>query len=79
MDINDFIQKFAEQFDETEVEILSPETKFHDMDEWSSLTALSIIAMVDEEYDVNLTGEDIRNSKSIKGLFEIVSSRLLNS
>ena len=48
MELQDFIEKFAEQFDETEVCELTAETKFKELDEWSSLIALSIIAMVDE-------------------------------
>ncbi len=49
MDINEFITHFAEQFEETDTSSFSPATKFRELDEWSSLTALSVIAMVDEE------------------------------
>lgn len=76
MKINSFIEKFAEQMEEVKVTDLKPETKFRDIEEWSSLMALSIIAMVDEEYEVIIKGEDIRNSKTIKDLFEVVKSRL---
>lgn len=75
MELDEFISNFAVQFDETGVEEFSSETNFKELDEWSSLTALSIIAMVDDEYDVKVKGEDIRNSKTIKDLFEIVKSR----
>lgn len=75
MDINIFVQNFGEQFDETAIEEFSPETKFKDLEEWSSLSALTIIAMVDENYDVSIKGEDIRNSTTIKDLFEVVQSR----
>ena len=51
MDINEFIEHFAEQFEETDAAEFKADTKFHDLDEWSSLMALNIIAMVDEEYD----------------------------
>lgn len=76
MEINSFIEKFAEQLEEVKVKDLKPETKFRDIEEWSSLMALSIIAMVDEEYEVIIKGEDIRNSKTINDLFEVVKSRL---
>lgn len=75
MDLNVFISNFAAQFDETELEEFSFDTKFKDLDEWSSLTALSIIAMIDDEYDVKIKGDDIRNSITIQDLFEIVKSR----
>ena len=76
MEINHFIQNFAAQFDDTDAEEFKPETKFRDLEEWSSLRALSIIAMTDEEYNVVLTGENIRNSQTIQDLFEIVNSKL---
>ncbi|RHM41506.1 acyl carrier protein [Butyricimonas virosa] len=75
MELQDFIEKFAEQFDETEVSELTAETKFKELDEWSSLIALSIIAMVDEEYDVTLKGNDINTSSTIEDLFNVVKSK----
>jgi acyl carrier protein len=53
------------------------ETKFRDIEEWSSLMALSIIAMVDEKYNVKIKGDDIRNSQTFEDLYNIVKSRLL--
>lgn len=75
MEIKEFIENFADQFDETEASELSAETKFKELDEWSSLIALSVIAMVDEEYDVTIKGDDIRGSETIQDLFNIVESR----
>ena len=75
MEINHFIQNFAAQFDDIEAEKFNPEVKFRDLDEWSSLRALSVIAMTNEEYDVFLTGEDIRNSQIIQDLFQIINSK----
>ena len=72
MSITEFIENFADQFDETDVTSFTPETKFKQLDEWSSLTALSIIAMVDEEYDVIIKGNDIVNAETIQDLFNIV-------
>lgn len=75
MTIENFIEHFAEQFEETDASEFKAETKFHDLDEWSSLTALSIIAMVDEEYEVTLKGDDIKNSQTIEDLYNLVLSR----
>lgn len=75
MEIKDFIEHFAEQFDDTDASEFKPETIFKDLDEWSSLIALSVIAMVDEEYEVTLKGEDIRNSNTIEDLFNLVNSK----
>ena len=75
MDIQDFIENFAAQFDETEPEAFTAETIFKDLDEWSSLMALSIIAMIDDEYDVIVKGNDIINSNTIEELYRIVEQR----
>lgn len=75
MDIKEFIENFAGQFDDTDVNDIQATTEFKELDEWSSLLALSIIAMADEEYNVTLKGEDIRNSKTIEDLFNVVKSR----
>lgn len=75
MDINQFIEHFAEQFEETDAAEFKADTKFHDLDEWSSLMALNIIAMVDEEYDVTLKGADIEKSATIEDLFNNVKSK----
>lgn len=74
MDINSFIENLADQFDDLNEE-LKPETIFAELDCWSSLTALSVIAMVDEEYEVSLKGDDIKNALTIQDLFDTVQSK----
>lgn len=76
MELKDFVALFAEQFDETDASEFNPETKFRDLDEWSSLIALSIIAMVDEEYDVTIKGDDVKKSNTIEDLYNIVKSKM---
>ena len=62
MELKDFILNFANQFDDTDPSEIKAETVFKELDEWSSLIALSVIAMIDEEYDIAIKGDDIRNS-----------------
>jgi acyl carrier protein len=77
MQINDFIGKFAEQFENNaDVSSLTPSTRFRDVDGWDSMTTLLVIAMADEEYGVRLTGDDIRNSSTVEDLFNIVKERM---
>jgi len=76
MDIDLFVQNFADQFDDTDPDEIKAETAFHDLDEYSSLIALSIIAMVDEEYDVQLKGDDMRAAVTVEDLFNIVQSKI---
>lgn len=75
MNIEEFIKHFAEQFDEINEADVSSATKFKELDGWDSLVAISLIAMVDAEYGVKLTGDEIRNAQYVSELFEIVKSK----
>lgn len=74
--MEEFLKNFAELLDDTTVEALTAETKFRELDEWSSLTALSVIGMADDEYNVTLTGEDIRQSVTLGDLFQAIQNKL---
>ena len=76
MEINDFIQHFAEQFDDTDINVFKPETVFHELEEYSSLIALTIIGMVDDEYGVTIGAEEMSAAVTIEDLFNIVKSKL---
>lgn len=75
MEIKEFIQNFASQFDDTDASEFTANTEFRELDEWSSLTALSVIAMVDDEYGVTLKGDEMRGAKTIEELFNVVKSK----
>lgn len=77
MEIKKFILNIASQFEETNSDIFTGETKYKDLEEWSSLTALTIIGMIDEEYIVKIKGEDIRNCETINDLFALVKSKVI--
>lgn len=72
MEISIFIDKLKDILEDTDPTILIPECVYKDLDEWSSLMALSVIAMIDEEYDIIIKGDDIRNANTINDLFNIV-------
>jgi dTDP-4-amino-4,6-dideoxygalactose transaminase len=75
MEIEIFLQNFIGMLDDTDAALIMEATNFRNLDEWDSLTALSLIAMVDEEYSVRLTGDDIKSSTTIEDLFERVRSK----
>ena len=74
IDKKEFIQNFADQFDD-EPEGLTLETRFRDIDDWSSLIALSEMAMCDEEYDVIISANEMENANKIADLYNIVNER----
>ena len=52
MSMKEFIEKFAEAVEIEDATTLNTDTIFRDLDEWNSLSFLSVIAMLDEEYDM---------------------------
>lgn len=75
MEIKKFIENLAEVYDDVEVSDFTPDTKFKEFDEWSSLTSLSIIAMCDDEYEVVVKGDEIRQISTVQELFDLVKSK----
>lgn len=75
MTLDEFVTRFAEEFDETPAEQFKADTVFKSIDEWGSLTALSIVSMVDEEYDKRITGADLRNVSTIEELYNLVEQK----
>lgn len=76
MNFQEFAEKFAEQYEDLAPENLTSETKFREVGEYSSLTALMILSMIDEEYEVTLTGDDMRSVETVGELYELIKSRL---
>jgi len=75
MELQEFMQNFAAQFEDANATEFSPGKNFRDIEGWSSFTALSIIAMVDYNYKVKLKAEDIRESNTIEDLYKKVISK----
>ena len=75
MELQDFIQKFAEQLDETDASEIQADTIFQELDEWSSMTAMALIAFVKTEYGKTVTGREIRSCKTVEDLYNLVVSK----
>lgn len=74
--LEEFVTLFAEQFDDTDPSEIKADTVFHDLEEYTSLTALSIIAMIDEEFDVTIKGDDMKSSVTVEDLYNKVLAKL---
>jgi len=74
--LDEFVELFAEQFDDTDPSEIQASTVFHELDEWSSLIGLSLIAMVDEEFEVALKGDDVKNAVTVEDLYNNVIAKL---
>lgn len=75
MELKEFVANFAEQFDETDASEITASTKFHNLDEWSSLTGMGIIAFVKTEYGKAITGKELRECETVKDVYNLVASK----
>lgn len=75
MTLDQFVVRFAQEFEDTPEDQFTADAKFKSFEEWGSLTALSIIAMVDDEFEKSITGADIRNSETIEDLYNLIQSK----
>ena len=75
MEKEKFLNNLAEQFDDTDPSEIKMDTVFQDLDEWSSLTALSIIGMAKTDYDKTITGREIRNCRTIEDLYNLITGK----
>ena len=75
MELKEFIENFAEQFDDTDASEILADTEFHELDEWGSLTGMGVIAMVKTTYGKTITGKEIRECVTVEDLFNLVASK----
>jgi acyl carrier protein len=69
-----FLQKFKEVLEAEEKEI-ALEDKFREYDEWNSLAFLSLIAMIDEEFDVIIDGKDFKQLQTVADIIQAIKER----
>lgn len=74
--MKEFIENFANQWDETELEVFTPECEFHELEEWSSLTGLAILNMIAKKYEVNVVPAELKACVTIQDVYDLVQSKL---
>lgn len=75
MEINEFVLNFAEQFDDTDASEITASTVFHDLDEWSSLTGMGVIALAKTEYGKTITGAELRACVTVEDVFNLIKNK----
>ena len=74
MELQEFIENFREQFEDTDPSEIQVNTNFHDLDEWGSLLGMSVIAMTKEIYGKKITGKQIKECKTVEELFNVIAA-----
>lgn len=75
MDLKEFVVNFADQFDDTDPEEITADTLFHNLEEWSSLTGMYVIAMAKTQYGKTITGKEIKECETVEDLFNLIASK----
>ena len=75
MEILEFVNNLSDVLELADSSILKLETKFRDLEEWGSMSVLSLIAMADEEYGVELEPEEIKKAQTIEDLYNIIKTK----
>lgn len=70
--MEDFIKDFANQFDDTDMSEFKADTNFRELEEWSSLTALAIMNMMEKKYDTPIKADEMKKVNTIGELFELI-------
>lgn len=76
MEVQEFIKNFANQFDDTDISEFEPETKYRDLEEWSSLTSLAILNMMEKKYNVTIKADEMKKNNTIQELFNLLQSKM---
>lgn len=75
MNLENFMANFADQFDETDASEISAKTVFHELEEWSSLIAMGVIAMAKTEYGKTITGKELKDCVTVEDVFNLIASK----
>lgn len=73
MEIKEFIEKFAEAIEIENAVGLEAGTEFRELEEWSSLSVMLLIAFYDEELDKQIGDVDIKKCSTIDDLYKLAT------
>lgn len=75
MELNEFVANFAEQFDDTDVSEITASCVFHDLDEWSSLVGMGIIALAKTRYGKSITGAELKACVTVEDVYNLINNK----
>ena len=75
MELKVFIANFADQFEDTDPEEITAETKFHDLEEWDSLIALAVLNMTEKKFGKKITFDEMKACETVEDLFNVIAAK----
>lgn len=73
--MEEFIKQFADQFDDTELSVFNAETRFHDLEEWGSLTGFAVLNMIVKKYGVKISPAELRTCETVQDVFNLIQTK----
>ncbi len=70
-EFKEFVEKFVDALEIEESSELSRESYFRELEEWGSLSAMMLIAMIDEEYGKSIGDKEIKVAETLEDLFKL--------
>ena len=76
MTLAEFVELFADQFDDTDPSEITSETYFRELEEWSSLTGLAVMNSIAKKCNVKISPEELKSCEMVDDVFQLVLSKL---
>lgn len=74
--LEDFIAALDEEFEDVATGTIKPESRFRELEGWSSMMALILIARIDADYEVAITAEELAKTYTVSDLFNLVQQKV---
>ncbi len=75
--VNEFIENFKAQFLDSDQVIFTEETTFRESGDWDSLTGMSILVMIEDEYKVSITPEELKQCEKISEIISLINEKAI--
>ncbi|MGB3591802.1 MAG: hypothetical protein WBA16_08995 [Nonlabens sp.] len=75
MKLEDFVKEIEQEIEELPPNSLTADQDYRQLDAWSSMYALIIIAFITVNHQVTLTAADLKSTNTVRDLYELVKSR----
>ena len=75
MELKKFIGQFEEVIERVEPGTVSKDTNFRTLEGWDSLAVLTVLEMVYEEYDFQVSAPELEACESVETLFNLIEGK----
>lgn len=72
MEFEDFKVKFVDQLIDEDDNAIEKDTMFRNLSSWDSLTAMAVIAMIEDDYGVKIAPEEFKKLNTVEDIFNLI-------